>query len=165
MSFGSTGPKGRMKIERRIKASFSVIGKEGSTADGDGFIPKLWEDANAHFHEIEHLAKRDEKGELCGIWGAMSDLSHSFRPWEDHFSQGLYLAGIECRADARAPEGWTKWVVPGYEYLCAACESTDTFHRVMEYLDGSGIALVGAVHDFTDPKTGENALFFPIRRL
>lgn len=27
-----------------IKEKFVVIGKEGSTSDGDGFIQKLWED-------------------------------------------------------------------------------------------------------------------------
>ena len=38
-----------MKIEKRTKASFTVIGKEGTTFDGQAFIQKLWEDANAHF--------------------------------------------------------------------------------------------------------------------
>ena len=37
-----------MKIEKCIKSSFAVIGKEGSTADGNGFIQKLWENANSH---------------------------------------------------------------------------------------------------------------------
>lgn len=68
-----------------IKEKFVVIGKEGSTLDGEGFIQKLWDDANGHFHEIAHLAKRDAAGQLVGIWGAMSDLSRSFRPWEDDF--------------------------------------------------------------------------------
>ena len=49
-----------MKIEKIIKGSFAVIGKEGSTSDGDGFIQKLWEDANTHFDQISHLAKKDE---------------------------------------------------------------------------------------------------------
>ena len=33
-----------MKIETHIKDSFVVIGKEGSTLDGQGFIQKLWTD-------------------------------------------------------------------------------------------------------------------------
>ena len=49
-----------MKIEKQMKASFSVIGKEGSTLDGQGFIQKLWEDANSHFSEVQALAKKDE---------------------------------------------------------------------------------------------------------
>ena len=40
-----------------IKKSFVVIGKEGSTLDGEGFIQKLWDDANSHFGEVAHLAK------------------------------------------------------------------------------------------------------------
>ena len=56
-----------MKIEKCIKESFVVIGKEGSTNDGDGFIQNLWEDANGHFHEVEHPAKKDDKGNIVGI--------------------------------------------------------------------------------------------------
>ncbi|WP_257467769.1 hypothetical protein [Bifidobacterium pseudolongum] len=39
-----------------------VIGKEGTTADGDGFIQRLWADANAHFDEIRLLDKTDATG-------------------------------------------------------------------------------------------------------
>ena len=102
-----------------IKEKFVVIGKEGSTSDGDGFIQKLWDDADSHFSEIAHLAKRDAKGSIVGIWGAMSDSSRSFKPWEDGFRKGLYLAGVECDDHAEAPDGWTKWIVPGYEYMVA----------------------------------------------
>ena len=94
------------------KEAFVVIGKEGSTMDGEGFIQKLWDDANSHFAEVSHLAKRDENGNLVGVWGAMSDFSRSFKPWEEDFSKGLYLAGVECGHDAEAPEGWIKWTIP-----------------------------------------------------
>lgn len=40
---------------------------------------------------------------MIGIWGAMSDCSHSFLPWEDGFSKGVYLAGVECTEEAEAP--------------------------------------------------------------
>lgn len=68
-----------MEINKCIKESFVVIGKEGSTNEGDGFIQKLWEDANSHFREVEDLAKKDDKGNI-GVWGAMSDFSHTFLP-------------------------------------------------------------------------------------
>ena len=64
------------------KKAFAVIGKEGSTLDGEGFIQKLWKDANDHFGEIAHLAKKGASGALVGIWGAMSDFSRSFQPWQ-----------------------------------------------------------------------------------
>ena len=88
-----------------IKEKFVVIGKEGSTLDGEGFIQKLWDDANSHFSEVAHLAKKDANGGIVGIWGAMSDISRSFKPWEDGFSKGLYLAGVECVDNAEAPDG------------------------------------------------------------
>ena len=154
-----------MEINKCIKESFTVIGKEGSTADGDGFIQKLWDDANSHFSQIEHLVKKDENGSIGGIWGAMSDFSHSFMPWEDNFSKGLYLAGAECISHAEAPEGWTKWVIPGYEYIYVECESDDTFSAAIKYLEDHNIPLAGAVHDFTCPQTGKNYMFFPIRKL
>ena len=152
-----------MNIERRIKASFSVIGKEGSTVDGQGFIQKLWEDANSHFATVQPLAKKDESGNLVGIWGAMSDFSRSFRPYEDNFSKGLYLAGIECVDDAQPPEGWTKWTIPAYEYLCVEVESESTFSDMLNYMDTNGIVLVGAVHDFICPISGKNYMYFPVR--
>lgn len=147
-----------------IKEKFVVIGKEGSTLDGEGVIQKLWDDANGHFHEVAHLAKRDDAGQLVGIWGAMSDLSRSFRPWEDGFSKGLYLAGIECVDTAEAPDGWTKWVIPGYEYLVVE-NRKGAFEETLEQMKEEGITLVGAIHDHTDPATGKGYLYFPIRTI
>lgn len=154
-----------MEIKKCTKASFVVIGKEGSTDDGDGFIQRLWADANTHFGEVAQLAKKDENGGLVGIWGAMSDQSHSFRPWEDGFCKGLYLAGAECVDDAAAPEGWTKWIIPGFEYLYVECDHDTVFPEMISYLQENDIPLVGAVHDFACPQTGRNYMFFPIRKL
>ena len=151
-------------MDKVIKKAFVVIGKEGSTLDGEGFIQKLWDDANGHFDEVAHLAKRDENGNLVGIWGAMSDLSHSFQPWEDGFSKGLYLAGVECVDNAEAPDGWIKWMIPGYEYLVV--ENHDgAFGDTIKQMNEEGIALVGAVHDYTDPATGKGYLYFPIKEV
>ena len=94
----------------------------------------------------------------------MSDFSRSFQPWEG-FQKGLYLAGVECNEDAKAPNGWTKWVIPGYEYIYVERENDNTFSEVIQYLKDNGIALAGAVHDFTCPKTGKGYMFFPIRKL
>ena len=153
-----------MKIETCEKESFVVIGKEGATTDGAGFIQKLWDEANSHFGEIAHLAKKDEDGNISGIWGAMSDFSRSFQPWEG-FQKGLYLAGVECNEDAKVPDGWTKWVIPGYEYIYVERENDNTFSEVIQYMKGNGIALAGTVHDFTCPQTGKGYIFFPIRKL
>lgn len=154
-----------MNLQKCKKESFVVIGKEGSTKDGEGFIEKLWNDANANFHDVENFAKKDNDGRLIGIWGAMSDFSHSYLPWENDFSQGLYLAGVECIESAQAPKGWTKWVIPGYEYLSIENNNKDTFSAGINYLKEHKLPLVGAVQEFNCPKTGKSYLFFPIHKL
>lgn len=153
-----------MKIEKCKKESFVVIGKEGSTKDGEGFIQRLWEQANSGFSEIEALVKKDESGAVVGIWGAMSDFSHAFAPWED-FKHGLYLSGAECRDDAEAPAGWVKWTIPAFEYLYVECEGENPFSEMIQYLKEKSLSLAGAVQDFTCPKTGKNYMFFPINKL
>lgn len=154
-----------MEINKCKKESFSVIGKEGSTNDGDGFIQNLWADANAHFNEVADLTKKDENGNLLGIWGVMSDLTHSFKPWEDNFTKGLYLAGVEVNDHTEAPVGWVKWTIPSYEYLYVKNKGLDTFKDIIEYLQENKMNLVGAFHDFTCPESGEQYMFFPIGRL
>lgn len=152
-------------MERIIKPTFAVIGMEGSTEDGAGFIQSLWEKANSRFPEVAHLAKTNPDGSLCGIWGAMSDMSRSFRPWEDSFSCGLYLAGVEALDDAQPPEGWVRWDIPGFEYLKVENDAPDVFPRTLQHLAQQGLTLAGAVHDFTDPSTGKGYMLFPVRKL
>jgi len=154
-----------VKYETYTKESFSVIGREGSTDQGPGFVRNLWEDANSHFEEVAHLAEKDENGDFVGIWGAMSDFSRSFQPWEEHFSRGLYLAGVECREDAQAPAGWNKWVIPGFEYFRVECDRETVFAEMIAWLEEEGIPLVGAVQDFTCPRSGKNYMLFPVRKL
>lgn len=153
-----------MDYKRITKQSFIVIGKEGSTEEGEGFIQRLWAEANSHFAEIQHLARKDAAGNLLGIWGIMSAFSRDFQPWED-FQHGLYLAGAECEDGAEAPQGWQKWRVPGYEYIRAEVSGGDTFTGTLRYLEENRLALAGAVHDFTDPQSGKNYMFFPIKKL
>ena len=147
------------------KDSFAVIGKMGSTEDGEGFIQRLWEDANAHFGEVSAFAKRDENGSLCGVWGAMSDFSGSFQPWEEGFSRGLYLAGVECGLDQDAPNGWTKWVIPAFEYFVLANGSSDSFAEGLMALEKHGLTFVGAVQEYTCPADGRSYLYYPVRKL
>lgn len=152
-------------MERWVKSAFSVIGMEGSTEDGPGFIAGLWDQANGRFGEVAALAKTNEDGSLCGVWGAMSDFSRSFLPWAEDFTRGLYLAGVEVRDDALPPPGWTRWDIPGFEYVRVANDRPDVFPQTLAALEVEGLALVGAVHDFTDPATGKGYMLFPVRRL
>ena len=148
--------------ERIAKDAFCVIGKMGSTDDGPDFIQRLWQDANGHFDQVEHLARRDGRGNLMGVWGIMTDFGFKFQPWEDDFSRGLYLAGVEAEPEAAAPRGWKKWIVPGFEYWKIKVEGPDTFRRTIAWMEERHQPLAGAVQDFTDPATGENYMLFPI---
>ncbi len=154
-----------MSILYLEKPAFTVIGKEGSTRDGEDFIARLWEDANSHFDQVAALAKTDGSGTPVGVWGAMTDFSRSFQPWENAFTEGLYLAGVECRDCAEAPEGWVKWCIPGFRYRVFDASGPASFHSALAQLEADGLSLAGAVHDFTDPKTGKAYLYFPIARI
>jgi predicted transcriptional regulator YdeE len=156
------------EIKKCIKSTFSVIGKEGSTVEGNDFINKLWENANNHFDEIESLAKKDDKGNIVGIWGLMSDFSRSFKPWEENFTKGLYLAGVEVREDVETPNDWIKWTVPTTEYLYIKVddEYKKNFDYVLNYMNANDIKLAGAVFDYNCPEeNGQLYLFFPVKRL
>lgn len=156
-----------MEINKCTMPAFSVIGKEGSTEDGVDFIDKLWNDANSHFDDVASLAAMDENGNLLGIWGLMSDFTHSFKPWQNNFTEGLYLAGIQAKEDADAPEGWIKWNVPSFEYLFCKVEQNyqDTFSSVIDYMKDNSISLAGAVFDYNCPIEKQLYLFFPIRKI
>ncbi len=154
-----------MEFESCIKNSFCVIGKEGSTREGTGFIQRLWQEANSHFSQISACVKRDVEGDLSGIWGAMSDLSLAFQPWEDNHTRGLYLAGFEADESAIAPPGWTRWRVPAFEYLYTPNDKPDSFARGVSALQRLGYTLAGAVQEFTCPQSGRGYLYYPIRRI
>ena len=152
-----------IQAERVSKPAFAVIGKEGGTQEGPGFVQRLWAEANAHFGEVLPFAVEKE-GRPAACWGLMSDSSRQFRPWEEDFSKGLYLAGVECRPDAQA-EGWTVWKAPAAEYIRILCDNGYPFREGLAYLLDSGLKLAGAVYDHTDLLTGKSYLYFPIRRL
>lgn len=153
-----------MTYKRETLPAFAVIGMEGSTADGPDFIARLWDAANSRFGEIGNLAVMTEAGFPAGVWGLMSDMSESFAPWQNGFSEGLYLAGAQCPMDAEAPAGWTKWVSPAYEYIVTE-NGEGAFSRAIEYLASQGLTLAGAAYDRTDLATGKGFIYLPIKRL
>ena len=75
-----------LNIQKIVKPSFAVIGIEGSTDDGEGFIPMLWSDANAHFDEVSPVASRDENGALLRLF-PLTGRTHQIR---------VHLASVGC---------------------------------------------------------------------
>ena len=153
-------------LEEESLPSFAVIGFEGSTDEGPGMVASLWSSANSRFAEIAPLVKKSENGAPLRVWGLMSDPSRSFRPWEDGFRRGLYLAGAECPDDAVPPEGWVKWVAPAARYLRFSVEgdAQAAFRLGLEALRAAGYSLAGAAFDCTVPSEGRSWVYFPVRR-
>ncbi|NEN86251.1 GyrI-like domain-containing protein [Paenibacillus elgii] len=98
----------------------------------------------------------------------MGDVDGKFERWKN---EGKYLAGCEVLDDVEAPHGWVKWVIPSFKYIVVKCNLNsykETFiHIIEDHLPNNGYTLVGAVHEFYDPKdnNGELSLFFPIEKI
>lgn len=157
-----------MEIQTCDLPSVTVVGIEGRAEQGANPVSALWAEANARFGEVEALALRDGNNVPAGVWGAMSDESRSFLPWEDGFSRGLYLAGVEVPPDAQPPEGWTKWTLPAFACLRIRAEGdyAAAFRAGLEELARRGLTLAGAVQDCHRPaENGQLYLYFPYARL
>ena len=151
-----------MKVE-----SFAVLGLLGSTKDGKGFVQQLWQQVEQRFHEIKDLALKDDQDTYIGFWGLMSDFNMDFLPWKN-FSEGYYLAGVEVDLNTKAPEGWTKWIYPGCEYMVVRVEGEyqASMSKGLDYLKTHHLTLAAAIVDFMDPKdNGHPYIYFPIKRL
>jgi len=152
--------------------AIAVIGKEGLCTKEHNRAPELWAEANAHFEEVAPLGMVEKSGPhvgaYVGFWGLMSDKSRAFLPWEEDFTTGLYLAGIEVVHEAEPPAGWVKWEMPPRSYLVAEVTPDsygEVFRGVLASLLEQGLKLSGAVCDYTEPATGQAKLFFPVERL
>jgi len=155
-----------MDYEKKTLSSFCVLGHETSSVDGNGFVKKAWQLSNDDFSVVASLAKKESDGTIKGYWGLMSDFSRSFKPWGNNFKEGLYLAGVEVDPDSVAPPGWTKWIAPARTYLVIKVnpENYESSFKQMVYfrLAYEGYKLVGAAFDYTDNKTQQNYLYFPV---
>lgn len=144
----------------------SIIGKEGLCTENSNIVQELWSEANSHFDEVAELGMREKDGSFVGFWGAMSDETMSFLPWTNHFSRGLYLAGIEVNHDAVAPSGWQKWNMPPRKCIIVDVQMDQyeqTFSEVLNrVIPDMNLELCGAVCDYTEPATGKNKLLFPV---
>lgn len=60
--------------------------------------------------------------------------------------------------------GGPNGVIPGYEYIVVE-NHNGAFEDTIRQMDEEGISLVGAVHDYTNPATGKDYMYFPIRKV
>lgn len=154
-------------MEIKQLPEITIIGKVGLCTKGNNIVSSLWKDANDHFQEIAKLGKKDETNCYAGFWGAMSDINMHFLPWEDDFSTGYYLAGLESIYDSPVPKGWTKWVLPARKYIIEEVDPTNyqkVFHdTIFHTIPSLNLKLIGAICDYTNPKTNKNYLYFPVK--
>ncbi len=152
-------------MEYVYKEEFSVIGKlgQGKAENPWEWIMPIWNDANSSFGEIDSLVK---KSACAQVWGIMSDFGENFKRWDKN--GGKYLACCEVEADAVAPTGWTKWIVPSQTYLVEKCNQNDYLRvfnsTIDEYIPNHNLQLIGAVHEHY-PEPGNPSLvelYFPI---
>lgn len=140
---------------------FSVVGFEGSTKEGADIVSKLWDKAEKRVSDV--LPSLKKRMIFPIYWGLMSDFSRSLKPWENNFSEGLYLAGFEL-ADSRLipPEGWSKWDVPSQTYLVVKMEEDyrSTLEKGFELIAQNGYVLSGAIFDHGEE--GTMWLYFPV---
>jgi len=152
------------------KAAFVVLGKEsaGKSENAMEWITPLWKEAHEHFSEILSFAKKDVSGRLAGFWGAMTDMDRTDHPWRD--GEGRYLAGCEAVEDAVAPEGWSRWRIPGFRYAVIRCTMRTYAEAIRcltkEYMPRHGYLLMGAIQEYYAPGNapGELELWFPIEK-
>jgi hypothetical protein len=141
--------------------SFSVVGFEGSTAEGKDIVGKLWDKAEKNIADV--LPSLKKRSIFPIYWGLMSDFSRALKPWENDYSEGLYLAGFEL-ADTKLipPEGWSKWDVPPQTYLTLKMEEDyrSTLEKGLALIAQNGYVLSGAIFDHGEE--GTMWLYFPV---
>jgi len=146
------------------KEGFFLVGfdGEGEAATARDWIPPLWTEFEAAREKLEKFALRDERGRYP-VWGAMTDLAHSFQPWGD---EGKYMAGVESDRYMDAL-GFAVWRIPGFRYVrVEATLSTyaDVYRETLGKLfPNYGWELVGAVQEYY--QKDRMWLLFPIERL
>ena len=96
------------------KEAFAVIGKEGSTAEGEGFIQKLWQEAQRPFRGDRPPG---EAGPGRGAGGHLGGPSTDFfplpsGPGRTAFARACTWRGWSAPTRRRRAAGWTKWTIP-----------------------------------------------------
>lgn len=147
----------------------AVIGIEGFCTKNTNVVSELWKTSNVNFSDVAQLGMKEKDGSYVGFWGLMSDVTRNYLPWDNDYSTGYYLAGIEVYNDTPVPDGWTKWILPRRTYLVIEIENNKyqetLWYGIKEEIPKLGYKLSGAVCDYTKPKTGKNSLFFPISKI
>ncbi len=154
------------EIKECTMEPFAVIGLVKTDSGLYDTNAALWQELNQRGGEIRSLARLDEDGEPMGAWGLLNNDRLSFRLTKDPKAKILYMAGLEVEDTARAPKGFTKWIVPGGDYLYAPVEESklSTLGRILAYAKDNDWEPNGYPYDFMPPGSREMYVFFPVQK-
>lgn len=155
-----------MDIKKCTLPPFTVIGLVGKSTDGPGYVDKLWMEINRKGKSIMHLVKKDEDGDLAGVWGLMNDETGTFLPPGDKKSKTVvYMAGLEVNDNAKAPKGFEKWVIPEFDYLYVPVEGKklQVIEAVMEYCAEENLVFAACPFDYMPADGKMMYMFFPVK--
>ena len=154
-----------MQVNVITKDAFSVLGIEGCgpIENAGEWIGPLWEKLIPNFSKIQSVVIGDG-------WGVMSDSKIPFGQWQ---TEGKYLAGFEVAPGTEAPEGWSRWDIPGATYAVVQC-TMKTYCEALEYVQKTYVPendyeQTGASHEhylpeFRDINTDSFELYIPVRK-
>lgn len=147
---------------------FCVIGLVAEADKTNG----LWTKMNKLGEELMPLARRDDDGDIMGAWGLTTEDTLSFRLPKKDDPHLLYMAGLEVEDTAHPPKGFTKWIVPGSDYIYALVEKSkrETLNALLQYAEAKDIEIIGYPQEFMPPMAngtpsaqGTMYLFLPVK--
>lgn len=143
---------------------FCVIGLVGEASAGSR---TLWLQMNKRGKELMPMARRDDDGEIMGSWGLTTVDTLSFRLPTNDEPHLLYMAGLEVEDTAHPPKGFTKWIVPGSDYIYAVVENKkrETINALLYYAEQHKLQITGYPQEFMPPNAnGTMYLFVPVQK-
>ncbi len=131
---------------------FCVIGLVGEAGKGSG---ALWTKMNKSGKQLMPLARRDDDGDIMGAWGLTTEDTLSFRLPKKDDPHLLYMAGLEVEDTAHPPVGFTKWIVPGSDYIYGLVQNSkkETLDALLQYAEAKDLEIIGYPQEFMPPQT------------
>lgn len=158
-----------IKVQECTFEPFCVIGLVVEAGKANN---ALWTRMNKQGGELMPLARRDDDGDIMGAWGLTTEDTLSFRLPKKDDPHLLYMAGLEVEDTAHPPKGFTKWIVPGSDYIYALVEKSkqETLNALLQYAEAKDIEIIGYPQEFMPPMAngtpsahGTMYLFLPVK--
>lgn len=157
-----------IKVEECTFEPFCVIGLVAEADKTNG----IWTKMNKLGGELMPMARRDEDGDIMGAWGLTTEDTLSFKLSQKDNPRLLYMAGLEVEDTAHPPKGFTKWIVPGSDYIYGVVQNSkkETLNALLQYAEAHELEITGYPQEFMPPMAngqpsaqGTMYLFLPVK--